>query len=109
MVRWFERLDDLGNRFEEWLWAIASNILETVREGNGGTIVRLLKIIEVEGKEDQKVGLTSMSMADTMCRAKLTILYPTTRTTRPSPCALSARLPTPTRPCVPVPCKPTPG
>jgi exocyst complex component 3 len=55
LVGWFERLDDLGNRFEEWLWAIAANILETAREGNGGAIVRLLKIIEVEGKEDQKV------------------------------------------------------
>lgn len=57
LVQWFERLDDLGNRFEGWLWAIASEILETVREGNGGTIVRLLKIIEVEGKEDQKVNI----------------------------------------------------
>lgn len=54
LVMWFERLDDLGNRFEEWMWAIASHLLETVREGNGGVIVRLLKIIEVEGKEDQK-------------------------------------------------------
>jgi exocyst complex component 3 len=55
LARWFERLDDLGSRFEGWLWAIAGNVLDTVREGNGSTIVRLIKIIEVEGKEDEKV------------------------------------------------------
>lgn len=61
LVKWFERLDDLGKRFEEWLWAIALNILDTVKEGNPGTVVRLLKIIEVEGKEDEKVSKISDS------------------------------------------------
>lgn len=55
LLKWFERLDDLIKRYEEWLWAIAGNMLDTVREGNGGVIVRLIKIVEFEGKEDDKV------------------------------------------------------
>jgi exocyst complex component 3 len=55
LLKWFERLDDLIKRYEEWLWAIAGNMLDTVREGNGGVIVRLIKIVEFEGREDDKV------------------------------------------------------
>lgn len=58
LVQWFERLDELGNRFEEWLWAIGLNVLDTAKEGNGGAIVRLIKIVEVEGREDEKVSIT---------------------------------------------------
>lgn len=54
LIRWFERLDDLTKEFEDWLWELASNVIGLVREGNGGTVVRLLKIIDVESKEDQK-------------------------------------------------------
>lgn len=45
----------MGGDFEAWLWEIAGSVVELLRKGNGGTVVRLLKIIEVEGKEDEKV------------------------------------------------------
>jgi exocyst complex component 3 len=55
LVKWFEKLDKVGAEFESWLWKIATGIVELVRKGNGGTVVRMLKIIEFEGKEDEKV------------------------------------------------------
>lgn len=56
LINWFESLDRVGAEFESWLWEIAGGVVELARRGNGGTVVRLLKIIEVEGKEDEKVG-----------------------------------------------------
>lgn len=56
LVDWFRNLDQVGEEFEGWLWEIGANVVELARRGNGGTVVRLLKIIEVEGKEDEKVG-----------------------------------------------------
>lgn len=55
LVKWFEKVDKVGGDFEAWLWEIAGSVVELLRKGNGGTVVRLLKIIEVEGKEDEKV------------------------------------------------------
>lgn len=55
LVRWFEKLDQVGQEFEAWLWEIAGGVVELARKGNGGTVVRLLKVIEFEGKEDEKV------------------------------------------------------
>ncbi|OWZ68718.1 hypothetical protein AYX15_00446 [Cryptococcus neoformans] len=54
LVQWFEKVDKVGEDFEAWLWEIAGSVVELLRKGNGGTVVRLLKIIEVEGKEDEK-------------------------------------------------------
>ncbi|KAL0243991.1 hypothetical protein I308_105254 [Cryptococcus tetragattii IND107] len=54
LVKWFEKVDKVGGDFEAWLWEIAGSVVELLRKGNGGTVVRLLKIIEVEGKEDEK-------------------------------------------------------
>ncbi|WWC67085.1 uncharacterized protein I206_100992 [Kwoniella pini CBS 10737] len=54
LLQWFEKLDKVGQDFESWLWEISKNIVELTRKGNGGTVVRLLKIVEVEGKEDEK-------------------------------------------------------
>jgi hypothetical protein len=56
LIKWFSNLDQVGQEFESWLWEIAANVVELTRKGNGGTVVRLLKIIEFEGKEDEKVG-----------------------------------------------------
>ena len=65
LVKWFEKLDRVGAEFESWLWKISGGVVELARRGNGGTVVRLLKIIEFEGKEDEKVrpslGLLSYS------------------------------------------------
>ncbi len=55
LEKWFGKLDDLTKEFEGWMWEIAANVVDCTREKNGGVVVRLLKIIEVEGKEDQKV------------------------------------------------------
>ena len=55
LVRWFEKLDKVGADFEAWLWEIAAHVVDLARRGNGGTVVRLLKIVEVEGREDEKV------------------------------------------------------
>lgn len=58
--KWFERLNALITDFEEYLWTLAKNILPIVRAGYPGTIVKLVKICEAEGKEDEKViSLTS--------------------------------------------------
>jgi len=61
LTKWFEKLDQVGEAFEAWLWEISKNIVELARRGNGGTVVRLLKIIEVEGKEDEKVSHLPLS------------------------------------------------
>lgn len=61
LVRWFEKLDKVGGEFETWLWEIARNVVELARKGNGGTVVRLLKVVEFEGKEDEKVRLVDGS------------------------------------------------
>jgi exocyst complex component 3 len=55
LVDWFAKLDRVGQEFEAWLWEIAGKVVELVRRGNGGTVVRLLKVVEFEGKEDEKV------------------------------------------------------
>lgn len=51
----FQRLDNVIKEFEVYLVDIAGNMLEIVREGNGTAIVKLIKIAEIEGREDEKV------------------------------------------------------
>lgn len=51
----FGRLDGVIKEFEEYLSDMASHVLEIVREGNGTAIVKLIKIAEMEGREDEKV------------------------------------------------------
>ncbi|EJD43705.1 exocyst complex component sec6 [Auricularia subglabra TFB-10046 SS5] len=52
--RYFERLNTLLEAFDEYVWALAKNVLPIVRAGNGSVIVKLVKISEIEGKEDEK-------------------------------------------------------
>ncbi|KAG8903179.1 SNARE-binding exocyst subunit S6 [Tulasnella sp. 403] len=54
LTRYFEPLNKQLNAFEEYIWEIARNVLPIVRAGNGSVIVRLVKIAEVEGREDEK-------------------------------------------------------
>ncbi|EKM50194.1 uncharacterized protein PHACADRAFT_264794 [Phanerochaete carnosa HHB-10118-sp] len=54
LTRYFDRLNQLINAFDEYIYALARNILPIVRAGHPDVIVKLLKIIEIEGKEDQK-------------------------------------------------------
>lgn len=55
LSRYFQRLNKELAIFEDYIWDIARNILPIVRAGNGTAIVKLVKIAEVEGREDEKV------------------------------------------------------
>ncbi|KAF8318667.1 exocyst complex component sec6 [Clavulina sp. PMI_390] len=54
LKRHFERLDNVVKEFEAYLFEMAAHLLEIVREGNGTAIVKLIKIAELEGREDEK-------------------------------------------------------
>lgn len=56
LTRYFERLSRLIEAFDEYILALARNILMIVMEGNPETIVKLVKIAEIEQQEDEKVG-----------------------------------------------------
>lgn len=43
------------SEFEGWVWELAGGVLELVKEGRGDTVVKILKICEAEGREDEKV------------------------------------------------------
>ena len=55
LVRVFERLSQLIVDFETYLMDLARNILPLVRAGYPDVIVKLIKIAEFEGREDEKV------------------------------------------------------
>jgi len=57
LARYFERLVNFIEAFDEYITGLARNILSLVRANNQDVIVRLIKIAEVEGKEDEKVRL----------------------------------------------------
>lgn len=71
LVKWFEKLDKVGAEFEAWLWEIAGNVVEIARKGNGGAVVRLLKICEVEGREDEKVSCCTTVQENTDAEGSL--------------------------------------
>ncbi|KAI0083472.1 exocyst complex component sec6 [Irpex rosettiformis] len=54
LTRYFDRLSKLIQAFDEYVLTLARNILPIVRAGNADVIVKLLKIVEIEGKEDEK-------------------------------------------------------
>lgn len=53
--RYFDRLTRLIEAFDQYLMDIARNVLPIVRAGHPEVIVKLVKIAEIEGKEDEKV------------------------------------------------------
>lgn len=55
LARWFERLNKVIEAFDEYIIALARNVLPIVRAGHPEVIVKLIKIAEVEGREDEKV------------------------------------------------------
>ena len=55
LTRHFTRLDELITSFDDYISMLGRNVLSIVRSGNPGVIVRLIKIVEMEGKEDEKV------------------------------------------------------
>ncbi|KAF5388737.1 hypothetical protein D9757_004741 [Collybiopsis confluens] len=54
LTRRFERLHTVIEQFDQYIIDLASNVLDLVREGNGHVVVRLIKIAEMEGREDEK-------------------------------------------------------
>jgi hypothetical protein len=54
LTRRFERLHAVIEQFDRYIIDLASNVLDIVREGNSHVIVRLIKIAEMEGREDEK-------------------------------------------------------
>jgi hypothetical protein len=55
LSRWFERLNGLIEAFDDYILNLAQNILPLVRAGHPDVVVKLVKIAEVEGREDEKV------------------------------------------------------
>ena len=68
LTRWFERLTRLIEAFDEYVLELAKNILPIVRAGNPDVIVRLLKVVEMEAREDEKVSIC-VYMLPFRCRA----------------------------------------
>ncbi|CCM00735.1 uncharacterized protein FIBRA_02775 [Fibroporia radiculosa] len=54
LTQHFERLTRLIEAFDEYFLALARNILVIVMEGHSETVVKLLKIAEIEGRADEK-------------------------------------------------------
>lgn len=54
LTQWFERLNGVIEAFDQYIIGLASNVLSIVRAGNPDVIVKLIKIAETEGREDEK-------------------------------------------------------
>jgi predicted transcriptional regulator len=58
LAKWFERLNSVIAAFDEYILELAANVLNLVRAGHSDVVVRLVKIAEAEGREDEKVHTT---------------------------------------------------
>ncbi|PFH51929.1 hypothetical protein AMATHDRAFT_46712 [Amanita thiersii Skay4041] len=54
LARWFERLNNVIEVFDAYIVDLAKNVLNIVRAGHPDVIVRLIKIAEMEAREDEK-------------------------------------------------------
>ncbi|KAI1793430.1 exocyst complex component sec6 [Ganoderma leucocontextum] len=54
LARFFERLTHLIEAFDDYILELAKNILPVVRAGNPDVVVRLMKVVEMEAREDEK-------------------------------------------------------
>ena len=55
LMRRFERLTRIIEAFDEYFIELCRNILSLARAGHPEVIVKIVKIAEIEGKEDEKV------------------------------------------------------
>jgi hypothetical protein len=55
----FKKLDQLEYKFDLLFWELAKNTMELVKNGNLSTVVRLVKIIEIEEKADEAISMAS--------------------------------------------------
>lgn len=61
LARWFERLNNIIVAFDEYILQLAANVLNLIRAGHPDVVVKLVKVAEFEGREDEKVCLTCQS------------------------------------------------
>ncbi|KAF9453532.1 exocyst complex component sec6 [Macrolepiota fuliginosa MF-IS2] len=54
LERWFERLNNVIAAFDEYILELAANVLNLVRAGYPDVVVKLIKVAEVEAREDEK-------------------------------------------------------
>ncbi|KAG7444348.1 exocyst complex component Sec6 [Guyanagaster necrorhizus] len=54
LARWFERLNTVIEQFDEYILQLAAHVLDIVRAGYPDVVVRLIKVAEIEGREDEK-------------------------------------------------------
>ncbi|THH00566.1 hypothetical protein EW026_g1976 [Hermanssonia centrifuga] len=54
LTRYFDRLNKLIGAFDEYILDLSRNILTIVRAGHPDAIVKLMKVVEAEGREDEK-------------------------------------------------------
>lgn len=48
-------MDNLSEKFRNYLWKLSHNLLELIKENQGNVVVRLMKVIEVEEQADLRV------------------------------------------------------
>lgn len=70
LARWFARLDKLIANFDEYIVQLARNVLNLVRAGDTDVVVKLLKIADIEGKEDEKVIISCIKSLSAISNCK---------------------------------------
>ena len=60
----FKRVDVLEQKFDKYIWEISTNILELLKTNNYSTIVRLIKIIEMEERADESAAILDNDNSD---------------------------------------------
>jgi exocyst complex component 3 len=71
LSRKFERLTGVLEAFDEYIIELSRNILPLARSGHPEVIVKIVKIAEVEGKEDEKVIFYNISVFCTLIFVRL--------------------------------------
>jgi hypothetical protein len=70
LQQYFARLNRLIDAFDSHILALARNILPLVRGGYSDVVVKLIKIAELELKEDEKVCTTRLPLASIFLRLR---------------------------------------
>ena len=70
LARMFARLDKVIANFDEYIVQLARNVLNLVRAGDKDVVVKLLKIADIEGKEDEKVIISCIKSLSAISNCK---------------------------------------
>lgn len=63
----FGRLNNVITAFDQYILELAENILKLVRAGQPGVVVKLIKVAELEGREDEKVSMMFLMLQIPLC------------------------------------------